>query len=192
MPLCPLTSYRHFSKTVNVTIKGINDVTVTIWTFWVIFIKKKKSWFRHIDHKFGFVSELVIYDALRSETIRRNRHRFRGHGARSDVRGYLGGQGRAEKCAEGSSKLYWGALLTWSQPWGAYVCVSPGERDRCGTVDGSMARVGPEWPRRTAGRRRRRSHHLGRQSGAKQRHALQHFSVTSCTHTLKTNATAAG
>lgn len=113
------------SKTFNVRIKGINGVTMRIFHCDLIFIKKKVMIWSQWE-KFVFVSGLVIYDALRSESIRRDRHRFRGDRARSDVRGYSRGQARAAKCAEGSSKLYWWALLMWSQSWGVYVCVSRG------------------------------------------------------------------
>lgn len=67
------------------------------------------------------MSEVVIYDPL---SIRRDRRRFRGHRVRSEVGGHLGGQARAGKCAERSSKLSCGALLMRSWPWGA--CASRG------------------------------------------------------------------
>ena len=80
----------------------------------------------------------MIYDPLRSESIRRDRRRFRGR-VRGQGSPLWSGQGNVLREVQNSP-----VELGSCDPglWGV-ICF-PGERNRCGTADGGTAREGPD------------------------------------------------
>ena len=137
-----------------------------------------------MDKDCMFVFEVPWFmTLLSSENIRQDRRSFRPDP------GQVRGQGLPGWSGQGSEKC-WARFKTLpkSSAWcdrdyggggveGEGLCVSLGERNRCGTLDGGTARVGPAWPTGGCWMEEEihreiitRYHRLGRQSGAKQRH----------------------